>query len=482
MKFCTRQVFREDLKFQKNEKHKIISLCKNECEWRLHAFSIMKSSTFQVKRIENIIRDNSHEGIESFKNKIKRDLQVDCNMHKLYRAKTFALELLIIDFMITVQQMCFYLNSMRKGFLEGCKPIKGLDGCFLQELYRGQMLSAIGRDMNDNMYPIAIAYVEIEKQDNWEWFLNLLLRDLGSHNEMGWTFISNKYKGLIETFNSLTPHAEHRFCLRHMCNNFKGKFKGQELNRLISLKRGNDQTIYEWVNNVPSHNWATCLFLTRSKYDVNVNNISKSFNNYILDVRELAIIDMFDKYLKVDTVFLVGGKDKFEVMHFLKIHIVFLNDKHCSCGMFQLCGYPCCHALIAIRYHRINVEDYVQGFFKKDMYLRVYSHMVNPVPRLHDFEEFGLGPVNPPNIKLNRGRPKKVRRKDVNNRMDQDVISRIGLTHTCVICLMQGHNKRSCISNVKETTISQAKKSSPSSSSRASKEKTSTSCNFNFWF
>ncbi|KAL0293000.1 UNVERIFIED_CONTAM: hypothetical protein Sradi_6961600 [Sesamum radiatum] len=81
-----------------------------------------------------------------------------------------------------------YYCGLREGFLNGCRPIIGLDGCFLKSLYRGQLLTAIGRDGNDNIYPIAMAYVEIEKFDSWEWFLKLLLRDIGSAEERGWAF------------------------------------------------------------------------------------------------------------------------------------------------------------------------------------------------------------------------------------------------------------------------------------------------------
>jgi hypothetical protein len=51
------------------------------------------------------------------------------------------------------------LTAMKKGFLEGCRPIIGVDGCFLKGPYKGQLLSAVGRDENNNMYPIAFAIV-----------------------------------------------------------------------------------------------------------------------------------------------------------------------------------------------------------------------------------------------------------------------------------------------------------------------------------
>ncbi|KAL0368084.1 UNVERIFIED_CONTAM: hypothetical protein Scaly_1027300 [Sesamum calycinum] len=67
--------------------------------------------------------------------------------------------------------------------------------------------------------------------------------------------------------------------------------------------------------------------------------------------------------------------------------------------MFQLMGYPCCHAIATINYHRLNVEDYVDIFLKKETYLKVYSHMINPVLGMHDFEESTLGKVAPPSVK-----------------------------------------------------------------------------------
>ncbi|KAL0451739.1 UNVERIFIED_CONTAM: hypothetical protein Slati_1152000 [Sesamum latifolium] len=44
-----------------------------------------------------------------------------------------------------------------------------------------------------------------------------------------WSFISNRQKGLVEALKDLVPESEHRFCLRHMYENFKVKFKSVEL-------------------------------------------------------------------------------------------------------------------------------------------------------------------------------------------------------------------------------------------------------------
>jgi hypothetical protein len=54
-------------------------------------------------------------------------------------------------------------------------------------------MAAIGRDANNNMYPIAMAVVEAETKDSWTWFLEALVADLGP-TPHGWTFISNRQK------------------------------------------------------------------------------------------------------------------------------------------------------------------------------------------------------------------------------------------------------------------------------------------------
>jgi hypothetical protein len=48
-------------------------------------------------------------------------------------------------------------------------------------------LAAIERDLNDNIYPIAMVVVEAETKDSWSWFLETLVVDLGPNGPIGWT-------------------------------------------------------------------------------------------------------------------------------------------------------------------------------------------------------------------------------------------------------------------------------------------------------
>ncbi|GKD68757.1 zinc finger, PMZ-type containing protein [Tanacetum coccineum] len=80
----------------------------------------------------------------------------------------------------TFRRMYFCFNACKQGFLEGCRHIFGVDGCFLKGELKGEILTAVGRDANDQMFPIAWAIVEVENKDSWLWFLNLLKVDLGA--------------------------------------------------------------------------------------------------------------------------------------------------------------------------------------------------------------------------------------------------------------------------------------------------------------
>jgi hypothetical protein len=99
------------------------------------------------------------------------------------------------NLLVEFHRLFMSLAAMKKGFLEGYRPVIGLDGCFLKGPYKGILLAAVGRNANNNMYPIAIAVVESETKDSWTWFLECLVSDLGSHEtHTSPTFISNRQK------------------------------------------------------------------------------------------------------------------------------------------------------------------------------------------------------------------------------------------------------------------------------------------------
>ena len=72
-------------------------------------------------------------------------------------------------------------------------------------------------------------HVEVECTSSWEWFLTTLRDDLNITNSAPFTIMSDKQKGLINVVQKIWPDVEHRFCVRHIYQNFSEKHKGEQL-------------------------------------------------------------------------------------------------------------------------------------------------------------------------------------------------------------------------------------------------------------
>jgi len=117
------------------------------------------------------------------------------------------------------QRMYICLDACKKGFMAGCRKVLGLDGCFFKGATNGELLCAIGRDANNQMYPIAWAVVEKENNESWDWFCDILFRDVGVGDGEGWVIISDQQKGILNVVQKWAPDAEHRNCARHIYAN-----------------------------------------------------------------------------------------------------------------------------------------------------------------------------------------------------------------------------------------------------------------------
>lgn len=60
----------------------------------------------------------------------------------------------------------------------GCERVIGLDRCFLKSQVKYELLATIGKDANNQVFPITWVVVDVENKDNWTWFLELLNDDL----------------------------------------------------------------------------------------------------------------------------------------------------------------------------------------------------------------------------------------------------------------------------------------------------------------
>ena len=86
-------------------------------------------------------------------------------------------------------------EGVRRGFLNGCRPFLGLDGCHLKGPYKGILLAAVGVDANMQFYPLAYGIVETENNETWKWFIEQLKEAIGEEcRGSPWTIMSDRQK------------------------------------------------------------------------------------------------------------------------------------------------------------------------------------------------------------------------------------------------------------------------------------------------
>lgn len=74
---------------------------------------------------------------------------------------------------------------------------------------------------------------------------------------------------------------------------------------------------------------------------------------------------------------------KFKVKHAYKSTITIdLANRTCMCRVWDLTRIPCHLACTTIYLSKLQLEDYVSDCFKKDTFLKAYSHALNLVPGL----------------------------------------------------------------------------------------------------
>ncbi|KAL4330834.1 hypothetical protein AHAS_Ahas13G0439700 [Arachis hypogaea] len=88
--------------------------------------------------------------------------------------------------------MYTYLDLVKQGLLTVCRLIIVVDGCHLKGDHGQQLLIVVGRDPNNNYCPIAVAIMEAETKDSWEWFLDSLMDNISKSKRP--IFMSDKQK------------------------------------------------------------------------------------------------------------------------------------------------------------------------------------------------------------------------------------------------------------------------------------------------
>ncbi|KAF7807161.1 Methyl-CpG-binding domain protein 4 [Senna tora] len=233
-----------------------------------------------------------------------------------------------------------------------------------------------------------------------------LLDDIGDGpNGCGWSFISDRQKGLVPAIAEMSTTMQEFTCNMNKLKEF--------------IKKA-----WEFLSRIPPKQWTRAAFDTYSKSQVYTTNMCEQFNSKIVQAR--------------------GVRDKLED-HKRNSRFWVLSGLGMQRGVGPLWN-SCAHAIAALGWRNLKPEDYVHSNSTKETYEKIYESYIQPVNGQNLWQHNTSEEIQPPPIKKKRGRPKTQRKKDASEKEKtaKTIKLKKRLIPTCRNCGGTGHNKRSC--------------------------------------
>lgn len=546
-----------DLRIVKSDRSRFIAKCSKEgCPWRVHVAKCPGVPTFTIRTlqgdhtcegvrnlhhqqasvgwvarsVESRIRDNPQYKPREILQDIRDQHGVAVSYMQAWRGKERSMAALHGTFEEGYRLLPAYCEQIRKtnpgsiasvgatgqencfqrlfiayrasiyGFINACRPLLELDRAHLKGKYLGTILCAAAVDADEALFPLAIAVVDIESDENWMWFMSELRKLLGvnTDNMPRLTILSERQRAMVEAVETHFPSASHGFCLRYVSENFRDTFKNTKLvnifwNAVYALTAAEfeskitemieiSQDVISWFQHFPPYLWAVAYF-DGVRYGHFTLGVTELLYNWAQECHELPVVQMME-YIRQQmtswfndrrdvgmgwTSILVPSAEKriseaiadahcyqvlraneveFEIVSTERTNIVDIRSRECSCRRWQLYGLPCAHAAAALISCGHNAHMFAEPCFTVQSYRMAYSQVINPIPDKSQWREHGEGAeggggarveivIRPPKTRRPPGRPKKKVLRVENFKRPKRVVQ-------CGRCHMLGHSQKKC--------------------------------------
>lgn len=243
---------------------------------------------------------------------------------------------------------------------------------------------------------MAYAVVDGENDESWHWFLAKVERIIADSNAL--TIISDRNNSLLKAKQIVFPKAHHGACIVHIMRNVVSRFKNKGLAKMVCAaafsyrrKDFNDNfgkirqasaACTKYLEDIGTAKWSRKYF-PGNRYNLLTSNVAEQLNNALSKSRASPVVELFMFIQRMLTRWFSARRTKSakhrgavtpEVEDVMQTHIrltkgskisnitswsyqvkgvfghtntVSLDNKVCTCQVFQHLKIPCGHALLA---------------------------------------------------------------------------------------------------------------------------------------
>ncbi|KAA0060059.1 MuDRA-like transposase [Cucumis melo var. makuwa] len=199
------------------------------------------------------------------------------------------------------------LKLTNPGFLNCIRSIIVMDGTFLKNKYRGQLIVSVCLDSNNQIYPLAFGAVDRETDNSIQWFLEKLKGAIGEVPNLG--FMTDRKTCFSKGISSVFSSAFHGLCVQHLIQNLHDKYKNDTVATLFynASRTYRESTFLEawtnllafpnglgkYLNDIGIARWSR-VQCPRKRYNMMTTNIAESMNSILKEPRDLPIASFLE--------------------------------------------------------------------------------------------------------------------------------------------------------------------------------------------
>ncbi|XP_022891856.1 uncharacterized protein LOC111406707 [Olea europaea var. sylvestris] len=333
---------------------------------------------------------------------------------------------------------CFVALSASIRGWKHCRLVGVVDGTYLNRHYCGTLFTACTQDANNSIYVLAFGIGDNENDSSWTWFFRQLRKEYGDRDglclcRIVTTASKKRFKTCIrEHVRGYDEVGPERWSHFHMPSNrystmtsnivesVNAVTKSAKNYPILALLESLRQILQSWFCRHKEDAQGTFTTLS-SKYEKKMREMSTNMRN-------LRVFPINQAMFSVR-----GERSPF---------IVDIENRTCTCRMFQVDQLPCPHALAVFASMKMDPYEYCYYYYTSEAFRNTYQETIFPVGNpaewivpndVHDIV------VIAPNQKRSCRRPtEKIFRPEYEE----------NITVKCGRCGESDHNRRTCSSLV----------------------------------